>query len=120
MHQVQIRLVLLGCCCAEADGIAEVVGRQAGHDGVEIDDAESFSGFLVKQDVVQLCVIVCDAERKESFFLLFYKYAAVVLSCKDEIDLRTAGRRFRANLKAPKRFTVLWKSGMVSFSLDAG
>ena len=101
---------ILSCCCAEADGITEVVGRQAGHDGIEINDAESFSGLFIEQDVVQLGVVMCDAERKESFLLLFYEYAAVVLSCEDEIDLRTAGRRavlqvaFQGELESAEAF----------------
>ena len=37
-----------------------------------------------------------------------------------QVAARFFRSRFRANVKAPKRFTVLWKSGMVSFSLDAG
>ena len=44
-----------------ADHVAEVVEGEAGHDGVEVDDAEGFAGAVVEHDVIELGVVVGDA-----------------------------------------------------------
>ncbi len=57
----QILLVLRGRAGGGAHHVAEIVERQAGHHGVEIDDADGFAGRVVEQHVVELGVVVRDA-----------------------------------------------------------
>ena len=47
----------------EADGIAEVIGGKARHDGVKVDDAKALPRRFVEQDIVQLGIVVGDAQR---------------------------------------------------------
>ena len=57
----QILLVFRRGAGGGAHHVAEVVERQAGHHGVEIDDADGFAGFVVEQNVIELGVVVGDA-----------------------------------------------------------
>ena len=57
----QVLLVFRGRAGGGAHHVAEVVERQAGHHGVEVDDAKAFAGGVVEQHVVELGVVVRDA-----------------------------------------------------------
>ena len=57
----KVSLVFGGWAGGGADHVAEIVENEAGHDGVEVDDAEGFACLVVEQDVVELGVVVGDA-----------------------------------------------------------
>ena len=48
----------------EADRIPKIIGSKPRHDGVKVDDAKTLAGRFVEQDVVQLGVVVGDAQRQ--------------------------------------------------------
>ena len=50
--------VFLGEVRGEANGVAEIVGHEARHDGVQVDDDNGLSGGLVEQDVIDFGVVV--------------------------------------------------------------
>ena len=58
---------------SEADGIPEIVGRKARHYRINIDDAESLSGSAVKHNVVELRVIMGNAQGELPRFPLVLK-----------------------------------------------
>ena len=58
-----VRFVLSAVVGTGADGIAEVVGRKSRHHGVEVNDTDAFSGRGIDEDIVDLGVIVGDAQR---------------------------------------------------------
>lgn len=58
----EVLLVLERGRCAEADRIAEVVEHRARHHGVEVDDRLRLAGLGVHEDVVELRVVVRDAQ----------------------------------------------------------
>ena len=84
---VQIRLVFIGGACAETDGVAEIIHRKSRHDGIQIDDTDSFAGLVVDHDIVQLCVVVGDTQRDFFFGKQFVKDAGKFLVGKDEFNL---------------------------------
>ncbi len=57
----EVELVFLGGAGGGADHVAEIVEGEAGHDGVEVDDADAFAGGVVEHDVVEFGVVVGDA-----------------------------------------------------------
>ena len=63
-HSGQIALVLRGSRRAEADGVAEVIEAGAGHDRIEVDDAQGLARLCVEQNVIELRVVVRDAQRQ--------------------------------------------------------
>ena len=82
----QILLVLGAVVGAEADGVAEVVDGKAGHGGVEIDDAHTFLGFFVNEDVVELGVVVGNPQGKLPFPQGVQGHGAVRLSVEDKLN----------------------------------
>ena len=58
-----VRFVLGTVVGTGTDGIAEIVGRKPRHHGIEVNDTDSFSGSGVDQDIVDLGVVVGDAQR---------------------------------------------------------
>ena len=72
---------------ARADGIAEVEGGQAGHDRVEVDDADGGAGAAVEQDVAHLRVVVRDPQRQPVLFEQIHQDRAVRLAVVDEPQL---------------------------------
>lgn len=63
MHFFKIGLVLRRCVTAEADAVAEVVAKRAGHDGIEVDNGDPLARGIVQHHVVELGVVVRHAER---------------------------------------------------------
>ena len=63
---VHVPLVLVAVVGAEPDGVAEVVDRQAGHHGIQVDDAHRLAGLAVHQHIVQLGVVVGDPQGQLS------------------------------------------------------
>ena len=60
----EVLLVLRGGGGAETNGIAEVIGDQPGHHGVQVNDAERETGLGIQHDVVELGIVVRDADGK--------------------------------------------------------
>ena len=87
----QIRLVLSGGGSAEADGIAVVIQAQAGHNGVQIQDAQGLAGVAVEQDVVELGVVVGDAQGQLAGFAHALQEPRLALAGHDEADLLLHG-----------------------------
>ena len=57
-HFAQIFLVLRRCGRAEADGIAEIVGAESRHGGIQIDDAQGRVGLFIQHHIVELGIVV--------------------------------------------------------------
>ena len=94
LHFGNVFFILCGSCRAKANGIAEVIKTRSRHDRVEIDDAQRFARFCVQQDVIELRVIVCHAQRQ------FAGSQRILNSC----HLCLPGQRkfnFRLNLRCP-------------------
>ena len=62
----EICLVLCGGICTEADRVAEVVYRVSGHNSIKIYHAHGQIGVGIKENVVELGVVVGNAERKSA------------------------------------------------------
>ena len=92
-HLAEILLVLCGGACAEADAVAEIVERKTGHDGVEVDNADALVRLVVKHDVVELRVVVCDSQRELAALEHIYENARVALAREDEVYLLAHARR---------------------------
>ena len=84
---IQILLILCGRGRAEAHAVAEIIGRQTRHHRVEIEHALGAAGLRVKQDVVELGVVVRHAQRQ----LAGREHAAerpeLLLPREQEVDL---------------------------------
>ena len=80
----KILLVFIGRTGRGAHHVAEVVRRQSGHDGVEVDHADTFAGGVIEQDVVELGVVVRDAFRQ----IRIQQNAGDGLMREGEFDLR--------------------------------
>ena len=72
MHLIQISLIFLRCRRTKPDGISEIVCSKPWHDRIQINDTKSLSGLCIKQNIVQLRIIVCHSKRQRSILLLFY------------------------------------------------
>ena len=59
----KIALVLRRCRSTVADGVAEIVEARAGHHGVQIHNAKRLSRLCIQKDVIELGVIMRNAER---------------------------------------------------------
>lgn len=57
----KVAFVLLGRTGCAPHNVAEIIEREAGHHGIEVDHAKSLAGGLVEDDIVQLGVVVRDA-----------------------------------------------------------
>ena len=66
LHFGQIFFILCRRSRTEPDGIAEVIQAGAGHDRIQIDHTKRFACFCIQQDVIQLGIVVCYAQRKLS------------------------------------------------------
>ena len=87
MHLIEIGLVLGGGGCAGADGVAEVVEAGAGHDGIQVNDANGLLGDLVQEDVGELGIVVGHAEGKRAVSQRVHNEAALLCAVGDELDL---------------------------------
>ena len=88
MHLCEVGFVLGRRGSARTDGIAEVEGREAGHHGVEIDDADGPAGAVVDQHIAHLCVVVRDLERQRALREQVRQHCAVGLARPRERELR--------------------------------
>ena len=87
LHLGQVLLVLGGGGGTEADGVTEIEGTQAGHDGVQVQDAQALAGLLVQQNVVQLGIVVGDAQGQAAVLTLLLEPGAHLLALQDEVHL---------------------------------
>ena len=73
MNLFKIRLIFCSRRCTEADRVPEIIGGKARHHRIDIDDAESLSGSAVKHNVVELRVIMGNAQGELPRFPLVLK-----------------------------------------------
>ena len=90
MHLIEIPLILLRGGCSKADRIPEIIGCQSRHNCIQVNDAQPPARILIKQNIIQLRVIVRHPERKLPFLKLLHQHAAVLLPRKGKLNLRTA------------------------------
>ena len=88
---IEVGLVLGGGGGTRADGVAEVIERGAGHDGVQVDDADGLLGHLVQQDVGELGIVVGHAEGEVAARQGIHDEGALVGAVGDESDLFADG-----------------------------
>ena len=93
MYLIQVGLILGGGGGTRADGVAEVVEAGAGHDGVQVDDADGLLGGLVQQDVGELGIVMGYAEGEITALQRVHDEGAFVGAVGDELDLITDGIR---------------------------
>jgi len=60
----EVSFVLGAVVGTEADRIPKIIGSKPRHDRVKVDDAKTLAGRFVEQNVVQLGVVVGDAQRQ--------------------------------------------------------
>lgn len=60
----EVSFVLGAVVGTEADRIPKIIGSKPRHDRVKVDNAKTLAGRFVEQDVVQLGVVVGDAQRQ--------------------------------------------------------
>ena len=120
MHLVQILLILLRCGRAEADGIAEVVGRKAGmivsrsmmHSPLPVSSSNRMLFSFVSLWVTRR------GSAPSSCWRTSTPQSFCLASTKPISGWQDAARffrsRFSATWNASNRLTVLWKSGIVS------
>ena len=84
---VRVLAVFLGEVRGKANGVAEIVGHEARHDGVQVDDDDGLSGGLIEQDVVDFGVVVGDANRKLSPLFHIGQLAGELLNAQKVVQL---------------------------------
>ena len=85
-----VRFVLGTVVGTGADGVAKIIGGQARHYSVQVDDAQTLAGGLVNEDVVDLGVVVGDTQGDLSGSQLVQQHMAVGLPGTDKGDLLSA------------------------------
>ena len=84
---VEIPLVLRSRGRAEADGIAEIEGHQAGHHRIEVDHAQGLAGPAVQHDVVEFGVVMGHPQGQLAALPHPLQGSGFLLPGEDEIDL---------------------------------
>ena len=92
-YTLQLPLILRRGGRAEADRVAEIVGRQPRHDGVEVNDAQRTARVRVEQDVIYLRVVVRDADGQLPRVAHTLERTRALLAFEYEVDLLLHGRR---------------------------
>ena len=86
-----VRFVLGTVVGTGADGVAKIIGGQARHYSVQVDDAQTLAGGLVNEDVVDLGVVVGDTQGDLSGSQLVQQHMAVGLPGTDKGFVSTLG-----------------------------
>lgn len=92
---------------------------QTRHDGIQVDDDQSLVRCLVKEDIVDLRVIMGDAERELAFRVQIRQLASRVFYGQQPVKLLANLCNAPADIRLPVfpklliTLAVLWKSGMV-------
>ena len=73
---------------AKADGIAEVVDGQAGHYGVQVDDAHALAALAVHEHVVELGVVMGHTQGQLAVPQSLESHGAISLPGGDKVQLR--------------------------------
>ena len=115
----KVGLVLYGGVGTEADGIAEVVDGIAGHHGVQVDDANGGACLLVKQDVVELGIVMCDAQWQLAGLACILQRVAEGLALLGEGDLGADLGKATANVLFHGLHQIAKAPGGVVEVLDA-
>ena len=83
----QVPLILRGGGGAEADGIPKVKGQQAGHHRIQVNDAEGLTGPGVQHHVIQLGVVMGDAQGQLPFMEHIHQRGPIGLPLQEFPDL---------------------------------
>ena len=103
-HFRKVLLILGRSRRAEADGITVVIQRRAGHDGVEIEHAQRLARPAVEQDVIELRIVVRDAQRQLAAVEQAAERARLLLAVEREADIiRHAPRPARSSCRALRK-----------------
>ena len=73
--------------CRKTDCVAEIVTDQTRHDGIQVDDDQSLARRLVKENVIDLRVIMGDAERELAFRVQIRQLASRVFHRQQPVKL---------------------------------
>ena len=84
---VQILFILSGGRSAEPDAVTVIIKAQAGHDRVQIDDAQGLSGIGVQHNIVELGVIVGDTEGQTALLQHVNQGTGFFLPVQNELNL---------------------------------
>lgn len=90
-HLVQVFLIFFRRRGNGAHHVAEVVQHKAGHDRIQVNDADGVVRILVQHDVVDFGVVMGDAGGKHAAGLEVQQTVHVLLARLDEVQFRKAG-----------------------------
>ena len=96
----EVGLVLGGGGGPGPDGIPKVKGAQAGHHGVQVDDADGLARGVVDEDVAHLGVVVGHPQGKLALPQQIHQQGAVLFALGGKVHLRP-------HLRKPARLVVL-------------
>ena len=68
--------------CAKTNGITKIVNGQTGHSGIKVYNAETRLCITIKENIVELCIVVSNSEGQLAFSLSVECYRAISLSLK--------------------------------------
>ncbi len=83
----QIRLVLRAGAGAKTDGVTKIVQRKSGHNSIKINDAQRFVRVRVKENIVELGIVVRDPERQRALGEQIDQYRGLFLTLEGEGNL---------------------------------
>ena len=87
----EVAFVFGGCVGPRAHGVAKVIEGQAGHDSIQVDDADTLPGFVVDHDVVEFGIVVGDALGQNACLQIVDQDGGIGCSLLDEADLGLHG-----------------------------
>ncbi len=89
---VQVGAVFCFGIGAGAQSIAKVVSNESRHDGIQVDDTESFA-FVVEKDIVDFGIVVADTKRKLAFVEQVSEETGFFFHGKESIVFCSAGSK---------------------------
>jgi len=122
----EILFVFCAAGTAETESIAVVVQERTGHNGVKVNDADAFAGLFIQHNIVQLGVVVGNAERNGTVCKRVHDHGAVRFAVENELDFfrnfipAACEVVFHSLLEIVKANLGVWKLTIVSCSFSAG
>ncbi len=92
-YKRQIALILGGGIRAKADGIAKVIGRRAGHHGIQINHAQRLHRRCVQDHVVQLGIVMRNAQGDFALSQCIHQPSGPRLARQGKINFTLNARR---------------------------
>ena len=102
LRNEKIGFIFHGGVGGKADHVAEIIKREAGHHGVQVDDANAAAGGVVKHHVVQLGVVVGGAQGHGAPGVQVEQGAGEILALPGKGDLSLCRHRIRRPLQLEK------------------